>query len=74
MDFGYNIPEDDPEAGLEETSGDLNDLLLGLDVPIQLTDSFSIHFGAHQSIALDVLEDLGQDDEFYGVAGLGYSF
>lgn len=65
VDFGYNDPE---------TNGDLNDLLLGIDIPIQITDWFAIHGMVQQSIALDVLDDLAVDDETVITGGVIFSF
>ena len=62
FDFGYNLGESvAADYGLEESNGDLNDVLIGLDVPVQITDWFGFHVMAQQSIALDVLDDLGRD-------------
>jgi hypothetical protein len=51
-----------------------NDILLGLDVPWQVTDSFSLHAQVQQSFALDALDDIGQDDETVFTAGAAFSF
>ena len=75
FDFGYNLPaEFADEIGLEESSGDLNDVLIGLDVPVQVTDWFSFHAMVQQSIALDVLDDLGVDDETIFTGGVSFTF
>ncbi len=52
----------------------LNDVLLGLDVPWQVTDAFSLHVMVEQSIALEALEDIGVDDETVFTVGAGLSF
>jgi hypothetical protein len=52
----------------------LNDILLGLDVPWQVTDSFSLHAMVQQSFALDALDDIDQGDETVFTIGAGYSF
>jgi hypothetical protein len=75
IDFGYNLNEGlAADLGLDESSGDLNDLLIGIDIPIQLTDWFSVHAMVQQSIALDVLEDIGVDDETVVSGGVTFSF
>ncbi len=74
LDFGYNIPESDPESGYEKSSADPNDILLGLDVPIQVTDSFSVHAGLWHSVALSVLDDIEQGDETWFAVGATYGF
>ncbi|MFN7943599.1 MAG: TorF family putative porin [Thermoanaerobaculia bacterium] len=52
----------------------LNDFLVGLNVPITFNDHFDAHVMVQRSIALDALDDIGQPDEtVYGV-GLGFSF
>lgn len=53
VDFGYNDPE---------SSGDLNDLLLGVDLPWQVSDKVLLHARYQRSVALQVLDDIGQDD------------
>lgn len=75
LDFGYNLTEAyAADVGLEESSGDLNDLLIGIDIPIQITDWLSVHGMIQQSIALDVLDDLGVDDETVITGGATFSF
>ena len=75
IDFGYNLNAGLADGlGLDESSGDLNDLLIGIDLPIQVNDWFSFHAMAQQSIALDVLDDLGVDDETIFTAGVGFGF
>ena len=75
LDFGYNLPGSlAEELGLDESSGDLNDVLIGLDVPVQVNDWFSFHAMVQQSIALDVLDDIGVDDETVFTGGVGFSF
>lgn len=69
IDFGYNLPADDLEAGLRKSSGDLNDLLLGLDVAWQATDAFALHALVQRSISLDVADDLLQPDETIWTVG-----
>lgn len=65
VDFGYNDPE---------SSGDLNDLLFGIDVPVQITDWLTVHGMVQQSIALDVLDNLGVEDETVITGGVTFSF
>ena len=72
LDFGYN--QVDEEAGIEESSGDLNDILLGVDVPWQITERFGVHALLQRSIALDVLDELGQPDETILTVGAVVSF
>lgn len=75
IDFGYNLPAGTAEdLGLEESSGDLNDLLFGVDIPVQINDWFYVHAMIQQSIALDVLDDLGVDDETVVTGGVGFTF
>lgn len=75
FDFGYNLGEGvAADYGLEESNGDLNDVLIGLDIPVQITDWFGFHVMAQQSIALDVLDDLGIDDETILTGGVTFSF
>jgi hypothetical protein len=75
IDFGYNLNEGlAADLGLDESSGDLNDVLIGIDVPVQITDWFSFHVAVQQSIALDVLEDIGVDDETIFQGGVTFSF
>jgi hypothetical protein len=52
----------------------MNDILLGLDVPWQVTESFKLHAMVQQSIALDVLDELEVDDETVFTVGAGFSF
>ncbi len=65
LDFGYNDPD---------TSGDLNDVLLGVSLPWQLGEHFYLKASAQRSIALSVLDDLGQDDVSFYTVGGGFSF
>ncbi len=75
FDFGYNLTNGlAADLGLDESNGDLNDVLIGLDVPVQLTDWFGFHVMAQQSIALDVLDDLEVDDETIFTGGVTFSF
>lgn len=57
-----------------DKSFQLNDVLLGLNIPWQVTDSFSLHAQVQQSIALDALDDIGQDDETVFTIGAGLTF
>jgi hypothetical protein len=75
FDFGYNLGRGVAEdLGLEESNGDLNDLLVGVDIPIQINDWFAVHAQVQQSIALDVLDDLGVDDETFFTGGVSFTF
>ncbi len=75
VDFGYNLYDElAADLGVEASNGDLNDVLIGVDLPIQFTDYFSIHLMAQQSIALDVLDDLGVEDETVFTGGINFSF
>lgn len=75
IDFGYNLNEGVASAlGLEKSSGDLSDGLFGIDLSIQFTDALSGHVLAQRTVAFDVLDDLGQEEETIITAGLGYSF
>jgi hypothetical protein len=51
-----------------------NDLLFGVNIPWQVTDSFSLHAQVQRSIALSVLDDAGQPDETVFTIGAGISF
>ncbi len=53
-DFGYN----NKDAG----DGTLNDALIGLNVPIQIRENFSIHGSVQHSIALDSLDERREAD------------
>lgn len=75
FDFGYNLgSEVASDLGLKESNGDLNDLLVGIDIPIQINDWFSVHAQAQQSISLRVLDDLGYKDETVLTGGVGFTF
>jgi hypothetical protein len=75
FDFGYNLGAGvAADYGLEESNGDLNDVLIGLDIPVQITDWFGFHVMAQQSIALDVLDDLEVNDETILTGGVTFSF
>lgn len=75
LDFGYNLNDElAASLGIDASSGDLNDLLIGIDIPVQVTDSFSFHVQAQESIALDVLDDLGVEDETVISGGLSFTF
>jgi hypothetical protein len=75
VDFGYNLNAGLAESlGIAESNGDLSDGLVGVDLSFAFTDSFSGHLLAQRVIALDVLDDIGRDDETVVTAGLGYSF
>lgn len=75
FDFGYNLGDGvAADFGLEKSNGDLNDALIGLTVPVQVTDMFAFHVTAQESIALDVLDDLGVDDETIFSGGVSFTF
>jgi len=65
LDFGFNDVH---------TNGELNDLLLGVDLPWQVSERFSLHAQVQRSIALEVLENIGVDDETVFTVGGGYTF
>ena len=73
FDFGYNLGSG-TVSGLKKSNGDLNDLLVGIDIPIQVNDWLSVHAMAQQSISLDVLDDLGYKDETVLTGGVGFTF
>ncbi len=73
FDFGYNQPGDS-ELGIDSTAGDLNHAMLGLDVPFQITDTFSMHAMVQQFWSLDVADDLEQPDETVWTVGATLSF
>jgi len=75
FDFGYN----DAAGG----NGTWNDVLLGVDLPIRISDAFSVHAGVQRSIAERALDrGVARDPSlaaFYGnqtvaTVGLAYSF
>ncbi len=75
FDFGYNLGSGTAaDLGLDKSNGDLNDLLVGIDIPIQINDWFSVHAMAQQSISLSVLDDLGYKDETVLTGGVGFTF
>lgn len=75
FDFGYNLTEGyAADLGLDESNGDLNDVLIGLSVPVQINDWFGFHVMAQESIALDVLDDIGVDDETIFSGGVSFTF
>jgi len=75
FDFGYNLTSGlAADLGLDESNGDLNDVLIGLSVPVQVNDWFGFHVMAQESIALDVLDDLGVDDETIFSGGVSFTF
>jgi len=75
FDFGYNLPQAyAADLGLDESNGDLNDVLIGLSVPVQVNDWFGFHVAAQESIALDVLDDIGVDDETIFSGGVSFTF
>ncbi len=75
FDFGYNLNGDLAAAiGAKKSNGDLNDLLIGINIPVQVTDHFAFHVQAQESIALDVLDDLGVDDETVYSGGVSFNF
>ncbi len=75
FDFGYNLTEAyAADLGLDESNGDLNDVMIGLTVPVQVNDWFGFHVTAQESIALDVLDDIGVDDETIFSGGVSFTF
>lgn len=68
-DLGYNSL-----VYLGDEQNDLSDLLLGVDIPWSVTDSFGLHAGVSHSVALSVVDDIGQDDEIWFTVGASYSF
>ncbi len=73
LDFGYN-QLDDPEAGIKASNGDPNHVMVGVDLPLQLTESFSAHLLVQRFISLQVAEDLEQPDETVFTVGGTFSF
>ncbi len=75
FDFGYNLGSDTAAGlGLKESNGDLNDLLVGVNIPIQVNDWLSVHAQVQQSIALDVLDKLGVKDQTIFTGGVSFTF
>lgn len=73
LDFGYNQP-DDPDFGIKASSADLNHVMVGIDLPLQLTDSLSGHLMVQRFLSLDIADDIGQPDETVVTAGLALAF
>jgi hypothetical protein len=65
FDFGYNDLD---------SEGDTNDLLLGVDLPWQVTDRFAVHALYQRSVALSSLDQIGQEDESVLTVGGAFSF
>lgn len=67
IDLGYNS---------RASSSDVqpNDILLGVKMPWQVTDSLEVHAGFQLSIALDSLNDLSQGNERIFNLGASYAF
>jgi hypothetical protein len=63
IDFEYN-----------SSDTQLNDILLGVSVPFQVTENFEVHAGLQVSIALSALNDIGQGNELIGNVGGSFSF
>ncbi len=62
FDFHYN--------NKAVSNGTLNDVLLSADLPVQITDHFSIHAGVQRSVALEALDEFVKaDPEAEGVYG-----
>lgn len=75
LDFGYNLGSDlARELGVSKSRGDFDDFLVGADFTYAFDDAFSAHALVQESYALDVLDDIGQDDVTVVTAGLAYSF
>ncbi len=54
FDFHYN--------NKDVSNGTLNDVLLSADLPVEVTDHFSIHAGVQRSIALEALDEIVRAD------------
>ena len=67
IDFGYN-------SRRTQHNVNWNDVLLGVNVPFNITPQFCIHAAVQVSIALDSLNDIGQGNELIGNVGASYSF
>lgn len=65
FDFHYN--------NKDASNGEFNDILIGLDLPWQITDAFSLHVLGQHSLAQKAIEDF-QDDETVVTVGGAYSF
>ncbi|MEO8505643.1 MAG: hypothetical protein ABI609_17235 [Acidobacteriota bacterium] len=74
FDFHYN--------NKNVSNGTFNDVLLGVDLPVQITDAFSLHAMVQQTMSQTGLDKLNDDPalkQFYGdqtifTFGLAYSF
>jgi hypothetical protein len=67
VDLGYNSRSSGSDV-------QFNDLLLGVNVPFQITEHVCIHAGVQFSVAMDSLNDIGQGNELIGNAGVKVSF
>jgi Bacterial protein of unknown function (Gcw_chp) len=67
IDLGYNSRRTGANVNW-------NDVLLGVNVPFNITPQFCIHAALQVSIALDSLNDIGQHNELIGNVGASYSF
>jgi hypothetical protein len=67
IDFGYN-------SRRTQSNVNWNDVLLGVNVPFNITSQFCVHAALQVSIALDSLNDIGQHNELIGNVGASYSF
>jgi hypothetical protein len=75
LDLGYNLgSETASDLDLRESNGDLNDLLVGIDLPIQINDWLNVHALVQHSFSLDVLDRLGVQDETVFTVGVGLTF
>jgi hypothetical protein len=75
FDFGYNLGSTvAADYGLKKSNGDLNDAMIGLDIPVQVNDWFGFHLMSQESFALSVLDDLGYGDETILTGGVSFSF
>ncbi|HEX4954656.1 MAG TPA: hypothetical protein VF017_14790 [Thermoanaerobaculia bacterium] len=68
-DFDYNA-----QLYFVDKSSGTNDLLVGVNVPWQVTDSFSLRAQVQRSVALDILDDIGQEDETIWTVGGALGF
>lgn len=67
IDLGYN-------SRASSSDVQFNDLLLGVAVPLQITENVSVHAAVQLSIAMDSLNDIGQGNELIGSVGATVSF
>jgi uncharacterized protein (TIGR02001 family) len=67
VDLGYN-------SRGSGSNVQLNDLLVGIKVPWQITENIQVHACYYVSIAMDSLNDIGQGNESIGNVGVTFTY